>query len=47
VILDNDENLDEAKGPSGEVDSRRSELDASLHNTFLTLKTRLSADRVY
>ena len=36
MILDNDDNLDKAKGASGKVDSGRIELDTSLYNTFLT-----------
>jgi hypothetical protein len=42
VILDNDDDLDEAdardeaEGASSDVDTRRIERDASLHNTFAT-----------
>jgi hypothetical protein len=42
VILDNDDDPDEAEGNSGEVDSGRIELDASLHNTFQTSELALA-----
>jgi hypothetical protein len=41
VILDND-NLNKAEGASSIVDTRRIELDASLYNTFITLKLALT-----
>jgi hypothetical protein len=48
VILDNDNDLDkvgargQAEGASSEVDTRCIKLDASLHNTILTLELALA-----